>query len=512
MAIYSVVDFADYSNGDLSAHADFTKGGGHTSANFTVTDGVLSHTSTNTSQRFNRLIWNPVSSDAERDDVEVVFKCIITATPVNSYGAGAQVRGTSGTVSYGVVINTERMHIYRQNGAGGSSGHNVQLEVQTLERDVDSVWWVRFRVEGTSIKAMAWLDGTFPPDPTIPENWNLSVTDSNITAVGEVGLGSLSRELSGNGLAGRYHQFQVATGGDSIVIDVEAQPGDIIHALSSTDTDDPLDGVTDLTVPAPKVGNLLVVGLFIRSDRKEGIFEEPVYQGWVEDQVESDWPTTPVLVFRMAYGIVDSNFATNFGTTISVSHAECSSALIYLEIEGPFTPGYLDETSFAFVDPAADNIVLPATDTTDAVPEIAVALVSAEGITDHLSTSGDFVFREQVMSDSDTSSNEAKLIVSTKLLGASETPTTTITMTSAERRLRGILATFAFGSTSGGSDPSGGSTTTVNVATVGAGSKPSAPTNLQVVPNGSGLLVTWSSNAAEHVVERERWVGIGEPI
>jgi hypothetical protein len=63
----------------------------------------------------------------------------------------------------------------------------------------------------------------------------------------------------------------------------------------------------------------------------------------------------------------------------------------------------------------------------------------------------------------------------------------------------------------GGEDHSGGSTTTVNVATVGAGTKPSAPTNLQVAPNGAGLLATWSSSASEHIVERERWVGIGEP-
>jgi hypothetical protein len=73
-------------------------------------------------------------------------------------------------------------------------------------------------------------------------------------------------------------------------------------------------------------------------------------------------------------------------------------------------------------------------------------------------------------------------------------------------------ATFESGG--GGEDHSGGSTTTVNVTTVGAGTKYEIepPTNLQVAPNGTGLLVTWSSSASEHMVERERWSGIGDPV
>jgi hypothetical protein len=74
---------------------------------------------------------------------------------------------------------------------------------------VANVWYyVRFRVNGTTLSAKFWRDGD-----NEPSSWTLTVTDSSITGVGWVGLGN----QDSNGTRD-CDLFSVGTNGDTVAL------------------------------------------------------------------------------------------------------------------------------------------------------------------------------------------------------------------------------------------------------------------------------------------------------
>lgn len=158
------------------------------------------------------LSWDDIDADADRDDVEVLFKWERTS-------ASASVKPTAFGRASG---NSSAFSMYRCGGSGTtwqiykavSTTSFTSIGSQAFTHSVDT-YWVRFQINGTTIRARIWEDGV--EEPT---SWTGSGTgwaavtgssDSDITAAGWVGVG----QVASNGSQGAFWQVGVGTNGDT---------------------------------------------------------------------------------------------------------------------------------------------------------------------------------------------------------------------------------------------------------------------------------------------------------
>jgi hypothetical protein len=90
----------------------------------------------------------------------------------------------------------------------GLSGTPTVLDSSAPVTVNTNVWvWIKLRVNGTSIKSKAWLDGG-----TEPATWTTDNTDSDVSAAGWVGIFSFSSVGDPYDIG----YFAVATNGDVV--------------------------------------------------------------------------------------------------------------------------------------------------------------------------------------------------------------------------------------------------------------------------------------------------------
>jgi hypothetical protein len=130
----------------------------------------------------NRLLsWDAVAAHA---DTEVLARYKVSVTSTNHMylhvrGSGAAAAETS----YFVMISTNGFLTLGKNVAGAQNTLGAGYTFSNLPA---GTWFlVRFRVNGTTLQARIWLDGT--PEPS---DWQTTVTDSAVTAAGWVGVGA----------------------------------------------------------------------------------------------------------------------------------------------------------------------------------------------------------------------------------------------------------------------------------------------------------------------------------
>lgn len=160
--------------------------------------------------------WNDIDADANRDDSEVLFRFVNTSsgtTPTNYLGP--IIRGSGDSTSeqgYGCQITNSGGYLQLQIFKIVSATFTVLVTSERLEEvcpfaAMGNYWfWVRFRVNGTSLKAKIWTDNQTEPD------WILSTTDSAITAAGTVGMWHYAVNTSYDPI---IDYFAVGTNGDS---------------------------------------------------------------------------------------------------------------------------------------------------------------------------------------------------------------------------------------------------------------------------------------------------------
>lgn len=193
--------FADYPNG--SQPADWTEIWDTAAATWNIGNGAYgaakSLLQNLTSSVYNALTWNTVPLVA---DAEIVVKCYL----VNGLDPGLFLRasGTSSVSTYGVFLGTSSLQIYRQIGGAGMPLGSASVS------GVSFHWvWLRARISGTTISARVWLDGAAEPGA-----WNLTVTDGNIVAAGQVAIG---QKIS-TGSVSEYALVGIGTNGDTAPI------------------------------------------------------------------------------------------------------------------------------------------------------------------------------------------------------------------------------------------------------------------------------------------------------
>lgn len=176
-------DFSEYATGVQPS--DWTERW-HTDADFTVetdagaTGGKRLEAVALAAQR-HFLSWDAIDGDADRDDVEILTRFMMSTTAPSSLGVAA-ARG-SGTDTTENALKTEL------DGQNTYVGKYTAGSYSTIDNNPDSyvadVWyWLRVRWNGTAVQASRWT-GALGDEPGA---WEIDTTDTGITGVGWVGL------------------------------------------------------------------------------------------------------------------------------------------------------------------------------------------------------------------------------------------------------------------------------------------------------------------------------------
>lgn len=158
------------------------------------------------------LAYNAIDSDSGRDNAEVFARFNSTGL-TEAYQIWAIVRGSgSGATGSGYILTTlNATSIAILKLVSGTVTTLATLSVPTM---VNGAYYsLRFRVNGTALKAKVWKGQTDPE----PAAWNIEITDSAITGTGYAGIGNWS-----NFGVVRWDDVAFGTSGDTAAFGVAA--------------------------------------------------------------------------------------------------------------------------------------------------------------------------------------------------------------------------------------------------------------------------------------------------
>lgn len=170
-----------------------------------ATDGGKVLENTGTVDGRHLLSWDAIDADVNRADVEILARVRTSSTVADQFrltvrGSGAAGAETGYNLLFNSISNVFRLHKYV---AGASTNIGNAL---TYAYAVNTFYYVKFRVSGSSLMGKVWLDDGLTLEP----DWQVTATDTAITAAGWVGVGNF--ESTGT----RDIDFiSVATNGDS---------------------------------------------------------------------------------------------------------------------------------------------------------------------------------------------------------------------------------------------------------------------------------------------------------
>lgn len=178
----------------------------------------LQHTRTTTAYRL--LSWNDVDADANRDNGEI-FTRFRTSSASTAYQVWLILRGSgsagseTGYVFYNISATQFRV---------SSLSAGTLTTIATFDFTFASNVFIglRFRVNGTSIKAKVW-NSQLDPEPAA---WNVDTTNAAIGGVGWIGVGN----WAASGTQG-FDDVAVGTNGDTAVFTASAAVNETQDAL-----------------------------------------------------------------------------------------------------------------------------------------------------------------------------------------------------------------------------------------------------------------------------------------
>jgi uncharacterized phage protein (TIGR02218 family) len=188
-------------------------------ASASTTQGkYLQHTRTTTAYRL--LSWNDVDADANRDNGEI-FVRFRTDSAFQSYQIFLILRGSgsagseTGYVFHAVSDTTFRVSYL-------SAGTLTLIQSFTFNTVNNVFYGMRFRVNGTSIKARVW-NSQIDPEPS---TWQVDTTNAAISGVGWAGVGN----WASTGILG-IDDVAVGTNGDTAAFPASPEARDTQAAL-----------------------------------------------------------------------------------------------------------------------------------------------------------------------------------------------------------------------------------------------------------------------------------------
>lgn len=178
----------------------------------------LEHTRTTTAYRL--LSWNDIDADANRDNSEI-FTRWRTSAATSAYQVWLILRGSgsagseTGYVFYN--ISDTQFRVSRL-----SSGTLTTIATFSFTIANSTFYGLRFRVNGTSIKARVW-NSQIDPEPS---TWQVDTTEATISGVGWVGVGN----WASTGTQG-FDDVAVGTNGDTAAFPASPEARDTQAAL-----------------------------------------------------------------------------------------------------------------------------------------------------------------------------------------------------------------------------------------------------------------------------------------
>ena len=193
--------FRDFSSGGISDFTEVPVASGHTAPAWSVvsTDQVEA---TSASSHHEALTWDDINGDANRADFEVVGQFYVDSSSASQrvYSGRTSTSGSSRTQYY-CGLRTSAISVGRQAGATTTSISSVTVSITS------GTWcWVRFRVNGSTIRAKYWTGAAGDE----PGTWDIDTTDSTYTTAGHVGL-----MKGANTNTHLWRKFGVGTNGDT---------------------------------------------------------------------------------------------------------------------------------------------------------------------------------------------------------------------------------------------------------------------------------------------------------
>lgn len=163
----------------------------------------LQHTSIASYRRL--LSWNDIDGDADRDDVEILCKFRSSSTSTDQFRFVARASGAAAAencyyLACPVTSGNDAQFKKYLNGTSSVIGSEIAAALV-----VDTWYWARVRINGVTLKARLWSDGSAEPG-----TWNIETTDSSISAAGWVGIGNLTYIGTRD-----FDVFAVGTNGDA---------------------------------------------------------------------------------------------------------------------------------------------------------------------------------------------------------------------------------------------------------------------------------------------------------
>lgn len=151
------------------------------------------------------LSWNTVDADSGRADVEVLARMRSSSTSagqlrltVRGSGAAASEAGYSVELCSSSASNMRISKLV--------AGTQTLIGTDYAFTFAANTWYyVRFRANGTALKARVWADGAVEPT-----SWHLEVTDSSITAAGWIGASNIESTGTRD-----WDWFSIGTSGDT---------------------------------------------------------------------------------------------------------------------------------------------------------------------------------------------------------------------------------------------------------------------------------------------------------
>lgn len=152
------------------------------------------------------LTWDALDADANRANTDILVRVRSTNAGLEHYRLMARGSGAAGSeTAYCLKMSGTAMSLERF-----ASGSVFTMGSAYTIPAVNNAWYyARFRVNGTSLQGKFWKDGDPEPD------WQVSATNSSITAAGWVGV------IGWSGVNTRdMDWFSVGTNGDTPLLSI----------------------------------------------------------------------------------------------------------------------------------------------------------------------------------------------------------------------------------------------------------------------------------------------------
>lgn len=244
---------------------------------------AIEHNSNGESNR-SMLSWDDIDADANRDDIEILCKMRSDTSDTHILRLLARGSGTD-TTENGYVSSTNLgADTAYETAYVNGTGQTPSQAAKTL--NIDTWYWVRYRINGTTVQLRIWEDGTSEPG-----TWDVDTTRTDISGVGWAGLG-------GGGLGIQYFDvFGVGTNGDSA-------PSEPVEASAFFDiTDMPADfgnmetaSIEVRTRSVDSLGPLKLYAQLFQSDESTSLSDEVVCArapiGYVSFDGDGDYVAT----------------------------------------------------------------------------------------------------------------------------------------------------------------------------------------------------------------------------